>query len=83
MGIGRMRWGGESERSSDEGLDAEDVDCVIVSDASIIVSVVALSKDDDDDAVGSNTVASGPSERTGVVGEDRSSRSVDISDMYV
>lgn len=68
--MGRMRWGGASEGGSDGGLDAEDVDCVIVSDGSIIVSVVGWSKSDDADAVGGNTVASGSRERTGVVGED-------------
>lgn len=38
--MGRMRWGGVSESGSDGGLDAEDVEFVIVSDGSIIVSVV-------------------------------------------
>lgn len=79
--MGRMRWGGVSEGGSDEGLDDEGVDCVIVSDGSITVSVVGCSKCGDADAVGGNTVASRPRERTGVVGEDWSSWSVDISDM--
>ena len=68
-----MRWGGVSERRRDGGLDAEDdVNCVTVSDGSIIVSVVRWSRGDAD-AVGGNTVASGPRETTGVVGEDWSS----------
>jgi len=71
--MGSMRWGGVSEGGSEGGLDADDVDCVVVSDGSMIVSVVGWSKGDDADAVGGNTMASGPRERTGVVGKDRSS----------
>lgn len=62
-----------SEGRSDEGRDAEDEDCVIVSECSVIVSVVGWSKRDDADAVVGNTVASGPRKQTGVVGEDWSS----------